>query len=76
MTRHGLQLPDPAITTMLETRTLASVADSNRKCCDRTPKRQSNTWSRHQECAWLMRSEPSPGSNRSAPQTTPNPKSP
>lgn len=76
MTRYGLQLRHPAITTTLETRTFTSVADFNRKCCDRAPKRRSNTWSRHRECGWLMQSAPSPCNAQQTPQTRPNPKSP
>lgn len=77
MTRHGLQLPHPAITATLEARTLApSVADRNRKCCDGAPKRHSGTWTHHGKCARHTRPAPLLRSARPTAQTRPNPKSP
>lgn len=38
MTRHGLEMPHPAITTMLEARTFTSAANFNRTQCHGAPK--------------------------------------
>lgn len=76
MTRHGLQLTHPAITTTLEMRTLSSGADGKRKYCHEAPNRRSSTSSRHRKWAWPVRSAPTPASNLAEPHTPPNPKSP
>lgn len=76
MTRHGLQLPHPAITTTLETRTLTSVANPNRKMLRWSAKTLLRDMTSHRKCAWLTRPAHLPGSARPVPQTPPNPKSP